>query len=65
MDIPEKSLERIDIVMRSLRNNLLNVIAKEEKWDIIDLKQKYIIENIDYIEVNEKKISKSPKKKSK
>jgi len=65
MDIPEKSLERIDIVMRTLRNNLLNVIAKEEKWDIIDLKQKYIIENIDYIEVNEKKISKSPKKKSK
>ena len=64
MDIPEKSLERIDIVMRSLRNNLLNVIAKEEKWDIIDLKQKYIIENIDYIEVNDKKISKSPKKKS-
>ena len=65
MDIPEKSLERIDIIMRTLRNNLLNVIAKEEKWDIIDLKQKYIIENIDYIEVNEKKISKSPKKKSK
>jgi hypothetical protein len=63
MDIPEKSLESIDIVMRTLRNNLLNVIAKEEKWDIIDLKQKYIIENIDYIEVNEK-ISRSPKKKS-
>ena len=64
MDIPEKSLESIDIVMRTLRNNLLNIIAKEEKWDIIDLKQKYIIENIDYIEVNDKKISKSPKKKS-
>jgi len=64
MDIPEKSLERIDIIMRTLRNNLLNIIAKEEKWDIIDLKQKYIIENIDYIEVNDKKISKSPKKKS-
>ena len=63
MDIPEKSLERIDIVMRTLRNNLLNIIAKEEKWDIIDLKQKYIIENIDYIEVKEK-ISRSPKKKS-
>jgi hypothetical protein len=63
MDIPEKSLESIDIVMRTLRNNLLNVIAKEEKWDIIDLKQKYIIENIDYIEVKEK-ISRSPKKKS-
>jgi len=64
MDIPEKSLESIDIVMRTLRNNLLNIIAKEEKWDIIDLKQKYIIENIDYIEVKEK-ISRSPKKKSK
>jgi len=64
MDIPEKSLERIDIIMRTLRNNLLNIIAKEEKWDIIDLKQKYIIENIDYIEVKEK-ISRSPKKKSK
>jgi len=63
MDIPEKSLESIDIVMRTLRNNLLNIIAKEEKWDIIDLKQKYIIENIDYIEVKEK-ISRSPKKKS-
>ena len=63
MDIPEKSLERIDIIMRTLRNNLLNIIAKEEKWDIIDLKQKYIIENIDYIEVKEK-ISRSPKKKS-
>jgi hypothetical protein len=63
MDIPEKSLERIDIVMRTLRNNLLNIIAKEEEWDIIDLKQKYIIENIDYIEVKEK-ISRSPKKKS-
>jgi len=59
MDIPEKSLERIDIVIRNLRYKLIKKIAQDQKWDERELLIKFMNDD-EYIEVKEK-ISRSPK----
>ena len=59
MDIPEKSLERIDIVIRTLRYKLIKKIAQDQKWDERELLIKFMNDD-EYIEVKEK-ISRSPK----